>query len=188
MAFSQIKSPSEYFGYELGSKFHRHHQMVEYVNYLVASNNSKAKIIEYGKTTEGRKLFVVAISSVQNMSQLESIRENNLKSIGLMDGTPNQKQPAIAWLSYNVHGNEAVSMEASMEVLYRLLKNNNGENDQILSNSVIIIDPCINPDGRDRYANWYNQKLGMTANPNPLATEHAEPWPGGRTNHYLFDL
>jgi Zinc carboxypeptidase len=187
-SFAQTKSPSEYFGYDLGSTFHRHHQMVEYVDYLVGQNGSKAKIIEYGKTTENRKLFVVAISSSENVNQLENIRQNNLKSIGLLDGMPSQKQPAIAWLSYNVHGNEAVSMEASMEVMYRLLKNNGGEYDAILSNSVIIIDPCINPDGRDRYANWYNQKVGVTPEANPLSVEHAEPWPGGRTNHYLFDL
>lgn len=187
-SFAQTKSPSEYFGYEIGSTFHRHHQMVEYVNYLAGQNNPKAKIIEYGKTAENRKLFVVAISSPENLSNLEDIRQNNLKSIGLMEGTPTQKQPAIAWLSYNVHGNEAVSMEASMEVMYKLLKNNGGEFNTILSNSVIIIDPCINPDGRDRYANWYNQKVGTSPNANPLSAEHAEPWPGGRTNHYLFDL
>ncbi len=186
--FAQLKSPAQYFGYELGTKFHRHHQMVEYVDYLVSNNSSKAKLIEYGKTYEGRKLFVIAISSIENISQLETIRQNNLKSIGLMEGTPSQKQPAIAWLSYNVHGNEPVSMEASMEVLYRLLNNKEGENDKILSNSVIIIDPCINPDGRDRYANWFNQKVGTNSNSDPISMEHSEPWPAGRTNHYLFDL
>jgi Zinc carboxypeptidase len=187
-AYSQLKSPSEYFGVESGSVLHRHHQMVEYVDYLVKSKVNNAKIIEYGKTTEGRKMFVCVVSSAQNISQLNTIRENNLKSIGLLVGNSSQKSPAIAWLSYNVHGNEPVSMEASMEVLYKLMANVGGEFDQMLSNTVIIIDPCLNPDGRDRYANWYNQKLGVIPNSNPVATEHNEPWPVGRTNHYLFDL
>jgi hypothetical protein len=186
--FAQLKTPTQYFGHELGSKFHWHHQMVEYANYLVLNNSSKAKLIEYGKTYEGRKLFVIAISSIENISQLETIRQNNLKSIGLLEGTPSQKQPAIAWLSYNVHGNEPVSMEASMEVMYQLLNNKDGENDKVLSNSIIIVDPCINPDGRDRYANWYNQKVGVNSNSDPISIEHSEPWPVGRTNHYLFDL
>jgi hypothetical protein len=186
--YSQSKSPLEYFGSELGSTFHRHHQMVEYTNHLVESNKINTKIIEYGKTAEGRKLFVVAISNSKNIEKLETIRQNNLKSIGLLEGVPTEKQPAIAWLSYNVHGNEAVSLEASMEVMYQLLTNKSAENQAILAKSVIIIDPCINPDGRDRYANWYNQKVGTIADVNPLAAEHAEPWPGGRTNHYYFDL
>jgi Zinc carboxypeptidase len=162
--------------------------MVEYVEYLAKSNTSNSKIIEYGKTAEGRKLFVCAVSSAENISKLENIRQNNLKSIGLLPSAFEGKVPAIAWLSYNVHGNEAVSMEASMEVLFKLLTNKNNEYSQILSNTVIIIDPCINPDGRDRYANWYNQKVGTTFNADPIAWEHVEPWPQGRVNHYLFDL
>ncbi len=185
---AQLKSPTEYFGYELGSKFHRHHQMVDYLNYLVQNNTTTSKLIDYGSTNEGRKLFVVVVSSKENMQNLDEIRQNNMKSIGLLDGNPTNKKAAITWLSYNVHGNEAVSMEASMEVLFKLLSNKNGEFNKQLSNSVIIIDPCINPDGRDRYANWYNQKVGFLPNANLLATEHIEPWPTGRPNHYLFDL
>jgi Zinc carboxypeptidase len=186
--FSQTKSPFEYFGYEFGNTFHRHHQMVEYMSHLVANNPSQTKIIDYGKTTEGRKLFIIAISSAENIAQLEQIRQNNLKSIGLLDGNTTQKKPALTWLSYNVHGNEAVSMEASMEVLYKLLKNKDGESNKAFKETVIFIDPCINPDGRDRYANWYNQKLGIVPNADPIAIEHSEPWPSGRPNHYLFDL
>ncbi len=62
------------------------------------------------------------------------------------------------------------------------------ENSSYLENTVVIMDPCINPDGRDRYANWYNQVVASPNNVNPDAREHREPWPGGRANHYLFDL
>jgi murein tripeptide amidase MpaA len=96
--------------------------------------------------------------------------------------------PAIVWLSYNVHGNEPASSEAAMKVLYALVDPNNKDTKEWLKNVVVIIDPCINPDGRDRYVNWYNNATGATYNPNPSAREHQEPWPYGRTNHYNFDL
>ncbi|MCP4910398.1 MAG: zinc carboxypeptidase, partial [Bacteroidetes bacterium] len=83
-----------------------------------------------------------------------------------------------------VHGNESSSTEASMKTLYLLLT----KNSKFLENTIVIIDPCINPDGRDRYANWYNQTGNFPYNINPKSREHDEPWPGGRANHYLYDL
>ena len=87
-------------------------------------------------------------------------------------------------LSYNVHGNEASSSEAAMQTLYELIMNKKSW----LENTVVIIDPCLNPDGRDRYVNWYNQVKASPYNTHQSATEHNEPWPSGRPNHYLFDL
>jgi len=87
-------------------------------------------------------------------------------------------------MSYNVHGNEASSAEAAMETAYQLISNKQ----DLLENTVVIIDPSLNPDGRDRYVNWYNQVKTNPYNTDPQATEHNEPWPSGRPNHYLFDL
>jgi hypothetical protein len=101
---------------------------------------------------------------------------------------PKEAAPAIVWLSYNVHGNEASSSEAALLTLYSLLQQNIAATAQWLRNTVVIIDPCINPDGRDRYVNWFNSIVGDTYNPRLDAREHREPWPGGRTNHYNFDL
>jgi hypothetical protein len=95
---------------------------------------------------------------------------------------------AIVWMSYNVHGNEANSMEAAMQTLYELADPNNVRSREWLKNTVVIIDPCINPDGRDRYANFYNMYGNRPANASSDAKEHREPWPGGRSNHYWFDL
>ena len=91
-------------------------------------------------------------------------------------------------MSYNVHGNEASSLEASMITLYDLANSSNAKTQEWLKNTVVIIDPCINPDGRDRYANFFNQHSNVVINPSSDAKEHREPWPGGRTNHYYFDL
>lgn len=95
---------------------------------------------------------------------------------------------ALVWLSYNVHGNESVSTEAAMAVLHALVQPQNENIEEWLENVVVIMDPAVNPDGRDRYVNWYNAVVGEQYNLLPEAREHQEPWPGGRANHYLFDL
>jgi len=179
---AQIKSPSEFLGYEIGSQFSRHADVVAYFEY-VASISNMVEYNSYGKTNERRPLTYAIISSEENIKNIESIRTDNLKNTGILTGDV-QPKTAIVWLSYNVHGNEASSTEASMLTLYKLIT----EKQSWLDNTVVIIDPCLNPDGRDRYANWYNQVKATPYNVKQDATEHHEPWPGGRPNHYLFDL
>ncbi len=96
--------------------------------------------------------------------------------------------PAIAWLSYNVHGNEASTAEAALQVAYQLAAGEDEQTQLILHNCVVIIDPLVNPDGHDRYVYFYRGQRGVEPNADPNAVEHLEPWPGGRFNHYLFDL
>ena len=180
----QIESPSDFLGYEIGTQFSRHHQVVDYFKHVASQMPNQVKLEQYGKTYERRPLYVTYISSEENIRNLETIRENNLKNAGLLAGTPSATDVAIVWLSYNVHGNEASSTEASMLTLYKLLT----EKQDWLKNTVVIIDPCINPDGRDRYANWYNETKSTPFDIDPQSSEHLEPWPGGRPNHYLFDL
>ena len=180
--FSQnIQSPKEFLGYELGKQFTRHHRVVDYFTY-VSTQLDNVLLEKYGETNERRPLYVSYISSKKNIENIEQIRHNNLGQTGLKPASINDI--AIVWLSYNVHGNEASSTEASMQTLYELVTT---KKDQ-LENTLVIIDPCINPDGRDRYANWYNQVKSEPYNTDQNAKEHREPWPGGRANHYLFDL
>ena len=181
--FSQkIKSPKEFLGYEIGARFTRYHKVVDYFNY-VSNTLSNVKLEKYGETNEHRPLYVSYISSAENIKNLESIRKNNLSQTGVISGN-SKNDIAIVWLSYNVHGNEASSTEAAMLTLYELVTAKKAW----LENTVVILDPCINPDGRDRYVNWYNQVKSTPYNTDQNAKEHAEPWPGGRPNHYLFDL
>jgi Zinc carboxypeptidase len=180
-SFGQLQSPAEFLGYELGDQFTLHYRVVDYFKHVAESPN--VKLEEYGRTYEGRPLLLAYIASDENMARLETIRTDNLKRTGLLDGTPTTNV-SIVWLSYNVHGNEANSTEASMLTIYKLLT----EHQEWLKNTVVIIDPCINPDGRDRYVNFYSQNAQMPFNPDGQSAEHREPWPGGRQNHYLFDL
>jgi hypothetical protein len=183
-----LQSPEEFLGYKVGSKFTFHHRVVDYVRYVAAQRPQQVKIVDYGTTNEGRPLLIAIVASPENMAKIEEIRTNNLKNIGLIDGKATAKVPAIAWLSYNVHGNESVSTNTVSSVLYELLNPNNAAMQGVLKNTVVILDPCINPDGYERYTQWYNRVANYLPNANPAAIEHNEPWPGGRFNHYLFDL
>ncbi|MDA1027813.1 MAG: M14 family metallopeptidase [Bacteroidetes bacterium] len=188
-AFAQetLKDPSTFLGYELGSRFSRHSAVVDYFNH-VAEASDRVQTSVYGQTNEGRPLMVAFVSSPENISRLEQIRHDNLKRAKLEDGNPGNESVAIVWLSYNVHGNESNSTEASMATLFALADPSNQSSSEWLKNTVVVLDPAINPDGRDRYANWYNMVVGTKMNVSEDAIEHHEPWPGGRTNHYYFDL
>ena len=181
--FSQtLQSPSEFLGYEIGSRFTRNYKVIDYFKY-VSNTLSNVKLEKYGETNEHRPLYLSYISSEENIDNLENIRIANLTQTGIIPGSEKNNK-AIVWLSYNVHGNEASSTEAAMLTLYDLVT----KKESWLENTVVIIDPSVNPDGRDRYVNWYNQVKSTPFNINQDAKEHAEPWPSGRPNHYLFDL
>ena len=185
----QLKTPDEFLGYQLGGQYTPHHKIVSYFQQAAAAKPQMMKLEQYGETSEGRPLLLAFIASEENVARLEEIRKNNLRLTGMLNDKPGDlNAPAIVWLSYNVHGNETSSSEVSMKTLFELLNPGNAQTKEYLKNMVVIIDPCINPDGRDRYVNWFTQMLGKNANPDPNAREHSEPWPGGRYNHYNFDL
>lgn len=177
-----IQSPEDFLGYTLGERFTPHHKVVDYFTY-VSEQLSNVELEKYGETNEHRPLYVTYLSSQKNMDNLEQIRLKNLGQTGLKADN-GASDIAIVWLSYNVHGNEASSTEAAMGTLYKLVT----DKKSLLENTLVIIDPCINPDGRDRYVNWYNQVQGVPYDADRNSREHDEPWPGGRPNHYLFDL
>ncbi|TLU99152.1 zinc carboxypeptidase [Dyadobacter luticola] len=185
---AQNTTPDQHLGFPLGSKFAFHSQIVQYFNLLQTQNQDRMKLVQYGSTNEGRPLMIAFISSPENIAKLPGIRENHLKSIGMLAGKPDASVPPIVWLSYNVHGNESVSANTSMKVLYELLNKDNALTQDFLKNMVIMIDPCINPDGYDRYSQWYNRVQNAVPDVTTFGLEHDEPWPGGRFNHYLFDL
>ncbi|NND70135.1 MAG: zinc carboxypeptidase [Rhodothermales bacterium] len=182
-----VMSPAEFLGYELGERFTRHHAIVDYFEH-VSDSSPRVDIRHYGMTNEGRPLVTAVVSSAENLQNLEAIRSNHLRVAGMEDGAPTGNAMAVVWLSYGVHGNESSSSEAAMKTLYELASGGSEEVSGWLENTVIIVDPCLNPDGRDRYVNWFNGQVGRFPNDEKFSREHSEPWPGGRTNHYYFDL
>lgn len=186
-----VPSPEAYLGYKVGTRYTRHHKIVEYFNTVAKARPDMVKIESYGQTNEGRELMLAFVSSPENMQRLEAIRLNNLRLAGTTKDRAApivDNAPAIVWLSYNVHGNEPSSSEAALLMVHALVDPSNSTTKEWLKNTVVVIDPCINPDGRDRYVNWFNSVVGKEMNAEPFSREHAEPWPGGRSNHYNFDL
>jgi hypothetical protein len=186
-----LQSPEQFMGYKIGSKYTRHHKIVDYFRAVAQAKPDMVKMEKYGETNEGRELVLAFVSSPENIAKLDAIRLNNLRMAGLTrdKAAPvTENAPGIVWLSYNVHGNETSSSEAALLTLYALVDPANTQTKEWLKNTVIVIDPCINPDGRDRYVNWFNSVVGKNYNADPASREHSEPWPGGRSNHYNFDL
>jgi hypothetical protein len=182
-----IKTPDEFLGYELGTQFTYHHKAVEYFKYI-AEISSRAEYLEYGSTYEGRPLGVCFVSTEENLAKLEEYRKNNLIKTGLLTGEFTGKQVPFVWLSYNVHGNEAVGMEAAMKTLYTLVSGSYQGVSDYLKECIIVIDPCQNPDGHELFTNRYRSSMNSVINPDGNSYEHNQGWPGARTNHYMFDL
>ncbi len=184
---SDLLTPKEFLGYELGDKFSFHHDAVNYFQH-VSKTVDHVNLIQYGETYENRPLIASIITHPDNTLSLEKIRNNHLISSGLMNGNKSGNNLAIVWLSYSVHGNESSSMEAALKTLHSFADKTNAPYMQWLEKVVLIIDPCINPDGRDRYANFFRMTSNQIPNVDPTTRSHKEPWPGGRTNHYYHDL
>jgi hypothetical protein len=180
-------------GYGMGEQFTPYSEVERYYKTLAAASE-RVKLEAYGKTYEGRTLYTVIISSPKNLARLDAIRAATAKLADPRKTTPEEAQklaadtPVVLWYSYNVHGNEAASSEAAMQFAYELAASQDERVRNWLDNAVMVIDPMANPDGRDRYVNFYKQNVGAYPRGDRFAAEHNERWPGGRPNHYLFDL
>ena len=183
-----IQSPEEFLGYEIGDQHTRHDLILAYFKYL-SSISEKADLITYGKSYEGRLLTLLSISQTENLKNLENIKKEHLKST--MPGsikTINENLPVIINLGYGIHGNEPSGSEAALLTAYTLVASENKKITQLVTNSVVFIDPTLNPDGRDRHSQWANQYKSINLVADSNDAEHNESWPRGRTNHYWFDM
>ncbi len=185
---STIKGPGFLSGQRFGEWHFTHDQLVNYLRYLDEKSN-RVKMVEYGRTHENRPLYLMFISSPENLATLDKIREDHLKYIySNSSENTNEGLPIIVWLGYGVHGNESSASNSSLLTGYYLAASEEQEVSEILKQSVIIIDPCLNPDGFNRAANWVNTHQSNNWIDDQVSVQFTEAWPGGRTNHYWFDL
>jgi len=183
---AQLKSPAQFLP-NYGKQVSYYHQVESYFGHLV-QNSQMIKHNPYGQTSQERSLNVYYISTPENLSDIENIRKTNLYQIGMGDKPAVVNEKAIVWLSFNVHGNEIGAIESAMSVAYELLNPDKTATKEWLKNTVVILDPCLNPDGFSRYSNWLRDISGKETHPGLSDREHMEPWPGGRQNHYAYDL
>lgn len=178
--------------YAPGEHFTRHADMVRAIE-TVAEASPRVEFSTYGTTHQRRPLVQLTISSPENLANLDDILAANRE---LADPSTSEARareivennPAVVWFSFGVHGNEASCPEAALRVIDTLASGVDPAIDEILDSVVLALDPSVNPDGHERYVSWYQNVLGSDGNADPAAAEHSEPWPGGRTNHYYFDL
>ncbi len=186
-------------GYDPGERITSHAGIMKYLEALAAPGGAagapRVKLVEYARSWEGRKLVYAVVGSEANLKRWDEIRAG-IEKLADPRRTPEAEArrlmaslPAVVWLGYGVHGNEISSPDAALLTAYHLLAARNDKIvEEILAGTLVLIDPTQNPDGRDRFVQNFQQAEGIEPDPSPLAAEHNEPWPGGRTNHYYFDL
>lgn len=184
-----IPTPAAWLGYEVGAWHTSHDQLLGYMRALDAASD-RITLQEYGRSHEQRPLVCLTITAPNNFSNLENIKtaRQQLFDPGA-SGKPDVKNlPAVYYMGYSIHGNETSGSHAAMLVAYYLAAGQSKELEQLLSNTVILFDPCFNPDGMQRFSSWINSHKAKNNSADPLGDEYNEPWPRGRTNHYGFDL
>lgn len=187
-----VPSPATHLGYPLGERFTPHADMVAYLEALAAAS-PRVSLERYGTSYEGRPLLLLAVSDPARTERLAEVRDDlaALADPAAVDAAERrrllERSPVVVWLAYGVHGNESSSSEAALAVAYTLAAAG-GALAGLLEDMVVVIDPLLNPDGRERYVQGHRSREGSVPNPSPPAAELHEPWPGGRGNHYLLDL
>ncbi|WP_018624123.1 M14 metallopeptidase family protein [Kangiella aquimarina] len=175
-----VVTPNQVLGNPVGEWHVRPEQSVSFFKAL-AQSSERVNLAEIGRTHENRPLITAYISSPENLTRLDEIKEQR-KNLTEYQG------PAIVWLGYSVHGNEPSGTNAALLVAYRLAASEEAWIQELLTNTIVMIDPMLNPDGMGRFAGWVNRYKGKQLVADSDSIEHNEAWPRGRTNHYWFDL
>jgi len=192
---SSIPTVREVLGHEPGSEITPPEQVGQYLQALQKATPTRTRLIEYARSWEGRPLWLLVIGSAERIARLDAVKAD-LKKLADPRGVNAAEQerlvkemPVVVWLVHGVHGNEISSSDAAMLEAYHLLASQGDSDvDLVLRDALVLIDPMQNPDGRARFVFQNLQGRAATPDPTPYNAEHDEPWPGGRSNHYLFDM
>lgn len=174
-------------GHTPGSRITSPDQTYAYIKVLTDAAPDRTRLVQYATSWEGRPLYYVILSAPQNIARLDAIRAD-LSNIAAGRASNGSALP-VTWLAYGVHGNEISSTDAALMTAYHLLAARDDDRAaKIMANTIVVIDPMQNPDGRARFVNNFLAATGIEPAGDRQAAEHDEPWPSGRVNHYLFDL
>lgn len=182
----KIPTPEEVLGYIPGEWHASHDQIVNYM-YVVAASSNRISIENRGSTYEGRPLLLLTISSPENLNRIEDIRTSHIKNTETTS-KPTATDPVVVYQGFSIHGNEASGSNAGLLLAYHLAAAQGPEIEDVLKNTIILLDPSFNPDGLQRFAGWVNQHKNKNITADSYDREYDEVWPGGRTNHYWFDM
>ncbi|XZE53007.1 M14 family metallopeptidase [Planctomycetaceae bacterium SH139] len=182
----EIQSPEQFFGFPLAARHLRHDQLVAYARYL-ANASPHLRLLPYADSHGGRPLYVLMAHRNADDIELPRLLDRRRELTQGQAESLSSDRPVV-YFGYSIHGDEASGANAFPAVAYYLAAADDSRRNQVLDEAVLLLDPCLNPDGSDRFANWANENRGLYANPSDSDREHNQPWPGGRTNYYWFDL
>lgn len=184
---SDIPTPEDVFGWQVGEWHVSHDQLVRYFEHLAAASD-RVSLEERGRTYEDRPMLVARITSPGNQEQLESVRQARLEALESGSQADATDHPLVTWLGYSIHGDEASGSNAAMVVAWHLAAARDDRVAAMLEDTVILLEPSMNPDGLQRFSTWVNMHRGQELVADPQNREHQQGWPRARTNHYWFDL
>ena len=192
---TRVPTLKQVVGHELGEEISTPTEIVTYLKALHAAAPDRTRLLEYGTSWEGRPLYVMIIGSAERLSRLDAIK-TGLRQLADPRGlsAPDADRlindlPVVVWLMHAVHGNEVSSSDAALAEMYHLLAaQGDARVETILRDALVLVDPLQNPDGRARFVASNAQGRSAVPDSEPSSIEHDEPWPGGRPNHYLFDM
>ncbi|MCR8666329.1 M14 family metallopeptidase [Aestuariibaculum sp. M13] len=181
-----IPTPKSVIGFDIGKWHVSHDKVVQYM-YALANASDRITIENRGTTFEDRPLLLLTITSPKNHSNLENIRTEHLAATEA-NANEDYNRPLVVYQGFSIHGNEPSGTNAAMIVAYYLAAAQDEFTKELLDNTVILFDPCFNPDGLQRFAYWANTNKNINLSSDPNDREYSEVWPGGRSNHYWFDM
>ena len=183
-----IPTPKSIVGHEVGDWHITHDKLVQYMHAL-ADASDRITIENRGTTFEGRPLLLLSITSPTNHNNIDQIQKDHMS---ITDASSNDTElsemPVVVYQGFSIHGNEPSGSNAALAVAYYLAAAQGPKINELLDNTIILLDPSYNPDGLQRFAYWANMHKNKNINPDPNDREYREVWPGGRTNHYWFDM
>jgi Zinc carboxypeptidase len=185
-----IPTPEQVVGHHVGEWHITHDRLVNYMKAIAAASPDRVKLQTIGTTYETRPQLLLVFSAKKNLDKLEEIRLQHLQlgdpSVAASLNTDNM--PAVVWIGHSIHGNEPSGANAALLSAYYLAAAQSKKIDDLLDNVVILFDPSFNPDGLQRFSTWVNQHRSKNLVTDANSREFNEVWPGGRFNHYWFDL
>jgi hypothetical protein len=183
-----IPTPEAVFGFKTGEYHLTYEKIVNYLEILDQASD-RVSIVKIGETYEKQPLIQLIITAPSNLKNLDQLRTNHLAAIDPINQSKTTGlNPLVVWLGYSIHGNEPSGANAAPIVAYYLAACEDSKIVQMLEQSIVLLDPCLNPDGLNRFATYVNSRKSKINNTDPNSFEFQEPWPGSRSNHYWFDL
>jgi len=187
---AKIPKPKDVIYHNVGEWHVTHDRLVNYMQAIAAAAPQRVKLHNMGFTYEGRPQVVLIITSPQNHQNLEAIRQQHVQLTDPQkSGALNiDNMPVVVWVGHSIHGNEQSGSNSALLSAYHLAAAQGPQIEDLLNNTIILLDPSFNPDGMQRFSTWVNQHKSKNLVTDPASREFNEVWPGGRFNHYWFDL